>query len=201
VRLLLRTASGLILATGGLTFLVYGIAQAIANGSCGSSSNGMSYGPACPSGTGPMILLMVFGSFLALAGAALAGVFARYMVAFFVALAAGVVLGFVDLNDTDTRPGYEILIAVVAPMVLLVLPGVGRPRTRPTVRLMQTSQAPQAADASFGVPPKWQPRQPATPAAAEEIASRLRQLEQLKASGLLGEPEYAERRKQILAEL
>ena len=36
---------------------------------------------------------------------------------------------------------------------------------------------------------------------AEDLASRLRQLEQLKASGLLADSEYAERRKQILAEL
>ena len=36
---------------------------------------------------------------------------------------------------------------------------------------------------------------------AEAVASRLRQLDQLKQSGLLGEAEYAERRKQILAEL
>ena len=71
--------------------------------------------------------------------------------------------------------------------------------------MMQTPQAPQTAQApaaNFGVPPKWQPReQPTTAAGAEDIASRLRQLDQLKSSGLLGEQEYAERRKQILAEL
>ena len=39
--------------------------------------------------------------------------------------------GFVDFDDADTRPGYEVLIAVVAPMVLIVLPGVGRERAAP----------------------------------------------------------------------
>ena len=44
-------------------------------------------------------------------------------------------------------------------------------------------------------------RAPATTAKAEDIASRLRQLEQLKESGLLSGTEYDQRRKQILAEL
>ena len=66
VRLIIRVAIGLVLATAGLTFFVYGIAQAINVGSCGG------YRAACPSGTGPMIVLMVFGSFVALGGAALA---------------------------------------------------------------------------------------------------------------------------------
>jgi hypothetical protein len=195
----MRVAIGLVLATAGLTCLVYGLAQAIEGGSCGG------YRAACPSGTGPMIVLMVFGSFAALAGAALAGVFGRFMVVFSIALVAGVVFGFVDLDDTDTRPGYEVLIAVIAPMVLIALPGIGRDRPRPSVRMMQTPQAPQAQEpaANFGVPPKWQPRQqpPTTAAGAEDVASRLRQLDQLKASGLLGDQEYADRRKQILAEL
>jgi hypothetical protein len=200
VRLILRIAIGLVAATFGLTCFVYGLAQSVNVGSCGG------YRAACPSGTGPMIVLMVFGCFVALGGAALAGVFARFMFVFFIAAIAGVVFGFVDIDDTDTRPGYEVLIAVVAPMVLIVLPGVGRERQRPAaVRMMQTPQAPQAAQApaaNFGVPPKWQPReQPTTAAGAEDIASRLRQLDQLKSSGLLGEQEYAERRKQILAEL
>jgi len=199
VRLILRIAIGLVAATFGLTCFAYGLAQSINVGSCGG------YRAACPSGTGPMIVLMVFGCFVALGGAALAGVFARFMFVFFIAAIAGVVLGFVDFDDTDTRPGYEILIAVVAPMVLIVLPGVGRRREPTTVRMMQTPQAPQTAQApaaNFGVPPKWQPReQPTTAAGAEDIASRLRQLDQLKSSGLLGEQEYAERRKQILAEL
>jgi hypothetical protein len=196
VTLILRVAIGLALATLGLTFLTYGLAQSIEGGSCGG------YRAACPSGTGPMILLMVFGSFIALGGAAISGVFARFMVVFFIALVAGVALGFVDLDDTDTRPGYEVLVAVIAPMVLIALPGVGRERTRPGIRLTQPSRPAQPADANFGVPPKWQPKQqPATTADAEDIASRLRQLDQLKTSGLLGEQEYAERRRQILAEL
>jgi len=196
VRLILRIAIGLVAATFGLTCFAYGLAQSINVGSCGG------YRAACPSGTGPMIVLMVFGCFVALGGAALAGVFARFMFVFFIAAIAGVVLGFVDFDDTDTRPGYEILIAVVAPMVLIVLPGVGRARPRAAVRTMQTPQTAQAPAANFGVPPKWQPReQPTTAAGAEDIASRLRRLDQLKSSGLLGEQEYAERRKQILAEL
>jgi hypothetical protein len=193
----MRVAIGLVLATAGLTCLVYGLAQAIEGGSCGG------YRTACPAGTGPMILLMILGAFIALGGAALAGVFARFMVVFSIALIAGVVFGVVDLDDTDTRPGYEILVAVIAPMVLIALPGVGRTRERPAVRMRPGPQAPptpQPPDANFGVPPKWQPR-PTTQAGAEDVASRLRQLDQLRSSGLLGDQEYAERRQQILAEL
>jgi hypothetical protein len=197
----MRVAIGLLVATLGLTFLTYGLAASIEGGSCGG------YRAACPSGTGPMILLMVLGSFIALGGAAVSGVFARFMIVFFIALVAGAVIGIVDLDDTDTRPGYEILVAVIAPMVLIALPGVGKQREHPAIRfagMPQPKPTPQAPDANFGVPPKWQPRAqqaPTSPAAAEDIASRLRQLDQLKSSGLLGEQEYAERRKQILAEL
>ena len=42
---------------------------------------------------------------------------------------------------------------------------------------------------------------PTTNAAAEDVAARLRQLDQLKESGLLDEAAYAEQRKRILAEL
>jgi hypothetical protein len=209
VRLIIRVAIGVTLAAGGLTFLTYGIAQAIENGSCGTSSEGVSYGPPCPSGTGPMILLMVFGTFFAVGGAALAGVLLRFIGVIIVSVVAGVVFGIVDLNPDDTRPGYEVIIAVVAPMALFALPGIGRPRR--TARIITPEIAAQYAQpqspppappgASFGTPPQWQPRQPATPAQAEDVASRLRQLDQLKDSGLLGEDEYAERRKQILAEL
>ena len=101
-------------------------------------------------------------------------------------------------------------------MVLIVVPGLGKRRSNARVVPPQMaemaqqmaqmpttpSRSPQQPAASFGTPPQWKPRdEPATPADAEAIASRLRQLDQLKQSGLLGEAEYAERRKQILAEL
>jgi hypothetical protein len=126
VRVLLRSAIGLAIAAGGLTFLTYGIAQAFQMGNCGTSSNGVSYGPPCPSGFGPMVVLMIFGTFFALGGAALAGVLGRFLAALFLALIAGAVLGVVDLDANDTRPGLEIIAAVMVPFLVLVLPGVGR---------------------------------------------------------------------------
>jgi hypothetical protein len=206
----MRAAIGMVLATGGLTFFVYGLQQAIENGSCGTSDSGVYYGP-CPSGTGPMIVLMVFGMFAAIAGALIAGVILRFVGVIFIASIAGVVLGIVDVNPDDTRPGYESLAAVLVPIVLFVVPGLGRrrnnarlvpPQMREMAQQMAQAQQPQPA-ASFGAPPQWKPREtpPTTPADAEAVASRLRQLDQLKQSGLLGDAEYAERRKQILAEL
>jgi hypothetical protein len=199
VKSVLRIAIGFAAFAGGLTFLVYGIAQAITTGSCGSSSSGMSYGP-CPSGFGPMIALMVLGTLVAIVGLGIAagsprGV-GRFIAALIVAVLAGLVLGFVDLHSDDTRPGLEILAAVVAPLLLFTLPGLGMPT-------VQTLKAQPAAMPAEDGPIEWQPRaaEPATSADAEDIASRLRQLNQLRDSGLLDDAAYNERRAQILAEL
>jgi hypothetical protein len=193
MRSLLRIAIGFALFAGGTTFLVYGIAQSIANGSCGSSSNGASYGPPCPSGFGPMIALMVLGTLVAIVGLGFAaggprGV-ARFITVLVVGVIAGVVFGIVDLHDDDTRPGIEIVVVVVAPLLLLTLPGLQRgPRAAPAVA---------SGTASFTTPT---PR-PASNANADDIASRLRQLNQLRDSGLLDDAAFNERRAQILAEL
>jgi hypothetical protein len=101
------------------------------------------------------------------------------------------VLGFVDVHADDTRPGTEILIAVVVPLALFSIPGRAR------------TGAPRAAPMT--VPPVTFATQPppttTSRASADEIAGRLRQLDQLRDSGLLDEAAYKERRKQILAEL
>jgi hypothetical protein len=207
MRTLLRIAIGFAGFAGGLTFLVYGIAQAIENGSCGTNSSGYSSGPPCPSGMGPMILLMVLGTFAALIGAGVASVrssggvsvavsggVGRFIVALSVAVFAGVVLGFVDLHSDDTRPGLEILAAVVAPVLLFTVPGIGISRA--------TKTTPTAAPVDDGAV-VWETPAPkaTTTASAEDIATRLRQLDQLRDSGLLDEAAYKERRNQILAEL
>jgi hypothetical protein len=195
VKSVLRIASGFAAFAGGLTFLVYGIAQAIANGSCGSSSNGASFGPPCPSGFGPMIALMVLGTFVAIVGLGLAaggprGV-ARFITVLVVGVIAGVVFGIVDLHDEDTRPGIEIVVAVVGPLLALTLPGLSRgPRAAPS---LASATAPE----SFTPPPA----RPATAGNAEDIAARLRQLDQLRDAGLLDDAAYKQRRTQILAEL
>jgi hypothetical protein len=190
VRTVIRVAIGLALAAGGLTCLVYGVAQAIENGSCGTGENGVSYGAPCPSGFGAMILLMVLGTFVAIFGAALAGVIARFLPTLFVAVGAGVVLGIVDQNPNDSRPGYEVLLAVLIPLALFTLPGVGRRRAP-----IFASAPPPAMQTAppIDAPVQWQQ--------TEDVASRLRQLEQLKQSGLMSEAEYTERRQQILAGL
>jgi hypothetical protein len=142
---------------------------------------------------GPMIVLMILGTFVALIGAGVAavglGVVARLVLTGIIAIVAGVVLGLVDLHDDDSRPGLEIVIAVLAPLAGLSLPGPkAREKRRPDVR--------PATD-----PPVTFATPPATHQSADEIAARLRQLDQLKDSGLLDEAAYDERRKQILAEL
>lgn len=195
-------------AAGGLTLLTYGIAQAIENGSCGTDEYGNTLGAPCPDGFGPMILLMVLGSFFALGGAALASSLARFIVPAIIAVCAGVLLGFVDLNDTDTRPGLEIVAVVAAPLVLLAVPFLGRRESRGRVvitpQMAQTFTAapepPTAATApTFNAPaPQWQR---STPKNAEDVAARLRQLDQLKASGLIDDAAYADQRKRILSEL
>jgi hypothetical protein len=212
MRTLPRIAVGFAVFAGGLTFLVYGIAQAIQTGSCGSSSNGMSYGPACPSGMGPMIMLMILGTFAALIGAGIASVASsrggvavlggvgRFIAALIVAVLAGVVLGFVDVHSDDTRPGLEIFAAVVAPLLFFAVPAIG---------VVEARKVKPAAAPEHDGPIAWEKRaaetittpKPATTANAQDIASRLQQLEQLRASGLLDEAAYKERRTQILAEL
>lgn len=207
---LLRTTIGLGTAAGGLTLLTYGIAQAIENGSCGVDEYGNVLGAPCPDGFGPMIVLMIAGTFAALIGAALASSLARMILPGILAVGAGVVLGFVDLNDTDTRPGLEIVAVVAGLMILLTVPFAGRRRSRG-----QVVYPPELA-AKMGLPPEPAPEQAPAPAAfsapapqwqqakpkdAEAIAERLRQLDQLKASGLLDDAAYADQRKRILSEL
>ena len=196
MRVIVRTGIGYLLFAGGLTFLVYGIAQAIQTGNCGTDQYGRSIGPACPSGMGPMIALMILGTFVALIGAAVAavglGVVARLVFAGIIAIVAGVVLGFVDLHDDDSRPGPEIVLAVLAPLAVLSFPGPKARKKRPRAPIMQPGTDPPV---TFATPP------PATRQSADEIAARLRQLDQLRESGLLDEAAYKERRKQILAEL
>jgi hypothetical protein len=209
---LLRTTIGLGAAAGGLTTLTYGIAQAIENGSCGTDEYGRVIGPPCPDGFGEMIVLMVLGTFVALGGAALASSLLRFILPVTVAVLAGVGLGFLDLNENDTRPGLEIVAAVAAPMVLFTVPFVGRKRGRgfmPPKIDQQVAQSMFAGEPaattttttseptfSAGAP-QWQQvkKDP------EEVAARLRQLEQLKDSGLLDDAAYAEQRKRILSEL
>jgi hypothetical protein len=212
VRLLVRTALGLGLLAGGLTCFGYGLAQAIENGSCGTDKYGRAVGPPCPSGTGPMIMLMILGVFAAVAGAGLfatrrrglsgariGGGVGLLLFALFASGIAAAVFGIVDLHDDDTRPGYEIVVVVLAAVLLPALPQLLRrgdaipvPPLRATPLTFAT--APPA-------PAPTPPRGPATTAKAEDLAARLRQLEQLKESGLLSGDEYDQRRKQILAEL
>jgi hypothetical protein len=211
VRLLVRTALGLALFTGGLTFLAYGIAQAVENGSCGTDEYGRVVGPACPSGFGAMIVLMIVGAFVALGGSALfasrrrglpglaliAGM-ARFFAAAFVTAGAAVVLGLVDVHADDTRPGLEIVALVTGAVLVTALPG--------SVRGSPPSGSPRVAAAAASPPAAIAPSPPApglgqATARAEDIASRLRQLEQLRDSGLLDGDELAERRKQILEDL
>jgi amino acid transporter len=171
VSLVIRVLVGFAVATAGLTFLVYGIAQAIEVGSCGTDEYGNSVGPPCPPGMGPMIALMVVGTFVAIVGAAIAGRLIRFIAVIVVAVLAGVVLGIVDLHTDDTRPGYEIVVAVVAPMLLFSLPGLGKRRT---ARMPFARTAPSA-----------------------DSAERLRQLDQLKESGLMDEAAYEEARRRL----
>jgi hypothetical protein len=200
MRVIVRTGIGYLLFAGGLTFLVYGIAQAIQMGNCGSDSYGRAVGPPCPTGFGPMIVLMILGTFVALIGAGVAwvgaGVGVRLIFAGIVAIVAGVVLGFVDLNADDSRPGLEIVIAVLAPLAVLSLPGPAAPEPR---RRRPTTQPDTAPSMTFAEPaPAWSRT---SQQSADDVAARLRQLDQLKDSGLLDEAAYKERRAQILAEL
>jgi hypothetical protein len=172
VSLVIRVLVGFALATGGLTFLVNGIAQAIEVGSCGTDEYGNSVGPPCPPGMGPMIALMVVGTFVAIIGAAIAGRVLRFIAVIVVAVLAGVVLGVVDLDADDTRPGYEVIAAVVAPMLLFSLPGLGTRRARPVFT-------------------------PATPVRSEDADARLRQLDQLREAGLLDDAAYEEARRRL----
>jgi hypothetical protein len=230
VRLLGCTAIGLALFAGGLTFLTYGIAQAVETGSCGTDEYGNSVGPPCPEGFGPMILLTILGAFVALGGAAVfsarergAGSFAvvsglgKFFSLAIPAAGAAVVFGLVDLQAGDTRPGREIVFLAAGLVLLISVPLLIRGRRVPAAQpppalagqltdVLAQVQAKRAADESspaaepVRTTPAAEPVR-ATPARAEEIAARLRQLEQLRGTGIMSDDEYAERRRQILSEL
>lgn len=204
MRLLVRTVLGLGLFAGGLTWFGYGLAQSIETGSCGTSRSGRVVGPPCPSGTGALIALMIIGVFIAVGGSAvfstrngfapmgIAGGVGRLLFGIFGVGAAAAVFGIVDLHADDSRPGYEVVVAVLVATLLPAVPALLRRQ--------------RAAAAPAGAPPlPFAAAPPATSsdttAKAEDIASRLRQLDQLKQSGLLSGDEYDQRRKQILAEL
>jgi hypothetical protein len=139
-------------AAGGLTLLTYGIAQAIENGSCGVDEYGNVLGAPCPDGFGPMIMLMILGSFVAIGGAALASSLVRFILPAIIAVLAGVVLGFLDVNEADTRPGLEIIAVVAAPMVLFCVPFLGRRHAHGSPGIV----APQTAFAEN--PPPYEPK-------------------------------------------
>ena len=218
MRLLIRTVLGLGLFAGGLTWFGYGLAQTIENGSCGTDRYGRSVGPPCPSGTGALIALMIVGVFLAVGGAglfslrrgfagtAIVGGVGRLLFGIFGVGIACAVFGIVDLHADDTRPGYEVIAAVLVATLIPAIPALLRraPDATPVPPLMGTPLAFASAPPASPPPAARAPepvRAPATTAKAEDIASRLRQLDQLKDSGLLSGDEYNQRRKQILAEL
>ena len=128
---LIRLAFGFLLFSGGMTFFVYGLAQAIANGTCGTDEDGMTVAPPCPDGFGPMILLMIFGAFIAVFGA-IAAAWGRLAVGLAlgasaaIAVVAAIVFGIVDLNPDDTRPGLEVIAVAIGPALLFTVPALAR---------------------------------------------------------------------------
>ena len=128
---LIRLAFGFLAFSGGMTFFVYGLAQSIANGSCGTDEDGMSVGPPCPDGMGPMILLMIVGAFVAVIGA-IAAAWGRLAVGLAlgasaaIAVVAAIVFGVADLNPDDTRPGLEVIVASIGPALLFTVPALAR---------------------------------------------------------------------------
>lgn len=224
-RLLLCTAIGMVLLAGGLTAFSYGLAQVIETGSCGTDEYGRSVGPPCPAGTGWMIMAMVGGVFVALAGAFVfaargggVGLLLLIVGPLCVAVSAAV-LGIVDVHESDTRPGREVMWIAGGWAALVALVGGVRGRRvaaphEPSVAarermhdlaasLRQVAARRDGAEAGDIAAQRERPDDaPADHSArAEAIAARLRQLDQLRQSGLLPEDDYAERRRQILAEL
>ena len=128
---LIRLAFGFAAFSGGMTFFVYGLAQSISHGSCGTDVDGMSVGPPCPGGMGPMILLMIAGAMVAVLGA-IAAAWGRLAVGLAlgasaaVAVVAAIVFGFSDLNPDDTRPGLEVIVATIGPALLFTVPALAR---------------------------------------------------------------------------
>jgi hypothetical protein len=138
VRLFVHTVLGLGLFAGGLTWFGYGLAQSIETGSCGTSRSGRVVGPPCPSGTGAMIALMILGVFIAVGGSALfstrngfapmgiVGGVGRLLFGILGVGAAAAVFAIVDLHADDSRPGYEVVIAVLVTTLLPAVPALLR---------------------------------------------------------------------------
>ena len=144
MRYLFRTVLGTALLAGGLTALCYGIAQAIEIGSCGTDEHGRVVGPPCPTGTGPMIGLMVGGAFLGVFGS---GIYAnrghleggvtgpgigmgiaigqlRFWAASIPAAAGAALIGIVDLHEDQFKPGMEIVWLGAGSVIVVNLLGV-----------------------------------------------------------------------------
>lgn len=128
---LIRIALGFGIYAAGLTFFVYGLAQSISGGECGTSEDGMSVGPPCPDGTGWLILLMVAGAFAAVLGAMAAawgrlGVGLALGAGATISVIAAVVFGVNELHPDDTRPGLEVVVASIGPALAFALPSLAR---------------------------------------------------------------------------
>jgi Short C-terminal domain len=142
VRYLFRSVLGTFLLAGGITALVYGIAQAIEIGNCGTDEHGRVIGPPCPTGTGAMIALMVAGAFVGIFGA---GLYAnrgepdgsrstgfgmgiaigqlRFWGAMLIAGPAAAAIGIIDLHEDEFRPGMEVVLAGGGSLVLINILG------------------------------------------------------------------------------
>ena len=208
---LIRTTIGLGAAAAGLTALTYGIAQAIENGSCGVDEYGNVLGAPCPDGFGPMIVLMVFGYVRGarrrrarqLARALHLPDHRRRLRGRRARLPRrprdGHAAGARD-HRGRRRPDGAVHRPVrrQAPRARVRRPATGARRPpRPSAGRRHREPA---AEPTFNAPaPQWEHKH--TPGDPEAIAARLRQLDQLKESGLLDDAAYAEQRKRILAEL
>lgn len=138
MRYLIRTVVGMFLLSAGLTSLAYGIAQAISVGSCGTDDQGRTVGPPCPSGVGAMIVFMVLGAFVGIAGGGLVasrgnpegssggglgmGIAIgqlRFWAAAIPAGAAAAAIGIIDFHEDQFQPGLEIVAATAGSIILV----------------------------------------------------------------------------------
>ena len=206
---------GMLVSLAALLLITWALYHLVRTGTCASGGPYVSARP-CPEGTGVKILgltgaifaLLIGGGIYAARGSrghgATLGMGIVLWSLLFISLAAATfVAAFGPANNDDpgARTAAIVLAIVFLPMAILPLIGAvgfGFGRKRLKGQAPETVTAyPKPAPAQFAFAPP--PKAPGAP--TDDVAARLRKLDQLRDSGLLTDDEFEAKKAEILREL
>jgi len=213
----LRTLIGMALGVAGVALPAWGLFHLVRQPSCGSDGI-TTVGPPCPDEIVWWILAMVGSAVvlvplaIGIAGRGADGrmrLFGPILLAEPIALVAAVVVSLVGASsDPDTHWVGWVVAGVGGVILLLSLPGIVRAATRPPpanvlhAPLAAAAGDPEAAAKIAQLAGQLQRVAEAKGAAArDDLAERLRRLDELRASGAISAEEHRRRRDEILKEV